>query len=178
MADTQVARRYAQAILNIALDEDSISKWRSDLDDIAFLLSKSEAAQVLLSNSISLEKRYVIVDKALGDVSKNARSFTKLLIKKGRTKEAQSINETFNKLADQVEGICHAEITTAVKLKETKLDEIIKRISDSLEMKVETTSKVDEDLVGGIIIRIGDHLIDGSLRTRLRELHSELKGAQ
>ena len=117
MADTQVARRYAQAILNIALDEDSISKWRSDLDDIAFLLSKSEAAQVLLSNSISLEKRYVIVDKALGDVSKNARNFTKLLIKKGRTKEAQSINETFNKLADQVEGICHAEITTAVKLK-------------------------------------------------------------
>ena len=178
MADTQVARRYAQAILNIAVDEGSISEWRTDIDDVAFLLNNSEAAQVLLSNSISIEKRYAIVDEALKDVRKNARNFTKLLIKKGRTKEAQSINETFNKLADQVEGICHAEITTAVELKGSKLDEITKGIADSLKMKVVTTSRVDEDLVGGIIIRIGDHLIDGSLRTRLRELHRELKGAQ
>ena len=178
MADTQVARRYAQAILNIAVDEDTLGRWRTDLADVASLLVDSEAAPILVTNSIPIEKRYVVIEQALSHVQQNARNFAKLLIKKGRTFEAQAITETFNNLADQIEGICHAEITTAVELNKKNLEAIEKRISDALDMKVETTSRIDDALVGGVIIKIGDHLIDGSLRTRLRTLRNELAGAQ
>ena len=178
MADTQVARRYAQAILNIAVDEDTLGTWRSDLADVASLLVDSEAAPILVTNSIPIEKRYAVIEQALGQVQQNARNFAKLLIKKGRTFEAQAIADAFNNLADQIEGICHAEITTAVELDKTNLEAIEKRISDALEMRVETTSRTDDSLVGGIVIKIGDHLIDGSLRTRLRTLRNELAGAQ
>ncbi|SVC21748.1 uncharacterized protein METZ01_LOCUS274602 [marine metagenome] len=178
MADTQVARRYAQAILNIAVDEDTLGRWRTDLADVAFLLVDSEAAPLLATNSIPIEKRYAVIEQALGHVQQNARNFAKLLLKKSRTVEAQAITDVFNNLADQIEGICHAEIITAVELNKTNLEAIEKKISDALNMKVETTSKIDDALVGGIVIKIGDHLIDGSLRTRLRTLRNELAGAR
>ncbi|MEJ5221650.1 MAG: ATP synthase F1 subunit delta, partial [Tepidiforma sp.] len=84
----------------------------------------------------------------------------------------------FNRLADDYEGIAHAEVTTAVPLTDEQLASIRARLGQQLGKQVVATARVDPAIIGGAIVRVGDRLIDGSVRTRLKLLRRELEGAR
>jgi F-type H+-transporting ATPase subunit delta len=81
-------------------------------------------------------------------------------------------------MADDHEGIAHAQVTTAVELAPAQLDAIAQQIGAAVGKQVRATGSVDPGIVGGIVVRVGDKLVDGSVRTRLKQLRRELEGAR
>lgn len=175
MAELRAARRYAQAAFNIARDAGTIDVWRRDVADIASLLSESELAPVLDDRRRPLDVRLAIVDRAL-DVSPLALNLARLLVQKGRSLDAGEVARIFGEMADDYAGIVHAEITTAVELAPDQVDRIEGQLSSNLDKKVEATARVDPAIIGGIIVRVGDRMVDASIRTRLKQLRKELQG--
>lgn len=173
MAYEEAANRYAQAVFAIALQDGTVDRWRADLEDIASVLSESEAASVFADGRVPLQDRYALVDRVL-DVPPVVRNLAKLLIRKGRSRGARAVLNSFITLADEHAGIAKARVTTAVPIDESQRQRMEGQLSGSLGKTVTVTTEVDPALIGGLVIRVGDQLIDGSVRTRLRMLRKEL----
>ncbi|MDE2668791.1 MAG: ATP synthase F1 subunit delta [Chloroflexota bacterium] len=176
MADRQAAKRYAQAAFAIARDGDAIAQWRADLDDVAAVLTDSDAAGWFAAPRVAVAERQAAAERAL-EVGPLALNLARLLIAKGRTLEAREVADAFNRLADEHEGLAQAEITTAVPLQDDQVAAMEQRLGEALGKQITATAAVDSDIIGGVVLRIDDHLIDGSVRTRLRRLRQELSGA-
>lgn len=177
MADPQVGKRYAQAAFEVARDQGAIAQWRSDLEDIASVLVDSAAAGLFSDTRIPVDRRLAMVDRAL-DVQPLARNFARLLVAKGRAGDAREVVRAFAEMADAHEGVVNARLTTAVELSPDELRSIEQRLSSSLGKTVRASAAVDPGILGGMVVRVGDRLIDGSVRTRLRRLRRELEGAR
>lgn len=177
MANEQVARRYAQAVFGIAVEQQNLPRWRSELNDIAVVLAESEAGPLLADSHIPLQKRQDMLERIL-DVQPLALNFAKLLLQKGRSLEARAIANSFQRMADEHEGIVHAQFTSAIELSPEQVGTIEQRLSKETGKTVTATAHTDPAILGGLIIRIGDTLIDGSIRTRLKRLRQELEGAR
>jgi F-type H+-transporting ATPase subunit delta len=177
MADRQAGKRYAQAAFEIATRDGTAAAWRSDLADIAEVLAESAAAPIFHDPKVPLERKLAIVDRVL-EVQPLAANFAKVLIQKGRAPDARVVEQAFGRLADEAEGIAHAAVTTAVELTPAQLSSIEQRLSESLGKRVRATGSVDPALLGGLVVRVGDQLVDGSIRTRLRRLRRELEGVR
>ncbi|MGE3074375.1 MAG: F0F1 ATP synthase subunit delta [Dehalococcoidia bacterium] len=177
MAEVAAARRYAQAAFDIANDSGTIATWRSELDDVASVLAESGLAPVLADGKLTVESRLKMVERAL-NVSPMVMNLAKLLVQKGRSLDARWVANAFARMADEHEGIAHAQITTAIELSPEQLDGITKQLSTSLGKEVRATSSVDPSIVGGVVIKVGDKLVDGSVKTRLRRLRRELEGVR
>lgn len=177
MADYQAGKRYAQAAFAIAKEQGTIAQWRADLADIATVLVRSGAAGLLANGRTPVDQRLALVQRML-DIQPLAMNLAKLLITKNRTAEAEAVAEAFNHMADENAGIEHAAITTAVPISPDELTRIEQQLSTSLGKQVQATASVDPSLIGGVVVRVGDRLIDGSVRTRLKQLRRELAGAR
>ena len=177
MADRQVARRYAQAAFELAREEGDLAGWRRELEDVATVLVDSDAAPVFRDGRIPLPQRFAFVERSL-DVRPAVLNLAKLLVQKGRTGEAREIANVFGELVDESEGVAHARITTAVELSPEQVAGVEQALSRAFDKRIIGHPGVDPDLLGGIVLRIGDRLIDGSVRTRLKLLRQELKGAR
>jgi F-type H+-transporting ATPase subunit delta len=173
MAHEEAANRYAQAAFLIARQNGTVEQWRAHLGDIAAVLTDSDAAAIFADERRSLRDRYALVDRVL-DVPPVARNLAKLLIQKGRSQGARAVAEAFAALADEHAGIAKAQITTAVPISDAQRAAIEGRLSASLGKTVTASTNVDPTLIGGLVVRVGDQLIDGSVRTRLRSLRREL----
>ncbi len=177
MADVQAARRYAQAAFAIASDNGTVDLWRAELNDVASVLAESGLAPVLANGRIPVDQRVALVERAL-DVSVLVLNLARLLVLKGRSQEARAVATAFTRMADKAAGIEHAEVTTAVALDAAQLAAIEEQLSRSLGKTVQARSSVDPAIIGGVVVRVGDRLLDGSIRTRLKELRHELQGAR
>ncbi|MEO9256606.1 MAG: ATP synthase F1 subunit delta [Tepidiformaceae bacterium] len=177
MADVQAAKRYAQAAFEIALAGDNITLWRSELGDVAQVLAESEVAPVFNDDRIPLAQREAMVDRTL-DISPMVLNLARLLVQKGRAGDARAVSDAFDRLADEHQGIVHAAVTTAVPLSPEQLTAIQSQLSTSLGKDVRVIGVVDSAIIGGVIVRVGDRIIDGSIRTRLTQLRRELEGAR
>lgn len=176
MASDEAARRYAQAAFDIAVADGTIEQWRSELNDIASVLAESELARTLADDRIPLEDRYAIIDRVL-ELSPKATNLAKLLVQKGRSLGARFVERAFSRMADERENRVDVEIASAVELSSDHLASIERSLAESIGKTIHASVRVDPDLVGGVVIRVGDKLIDGSVRTRLRRLQRQLEGA-
>lgn len=177
MADLQAGKRYAQAAFELALESGDLPRWRSDLGDIASVLAESEASGILADGRLALDRRLAMLDRVL-DVQPLALNLAKLLVAKGRSLDAGAVSDAFNRMADQHEGIAQAEITTAVPLGADQVRTLEQQLSSSLGKRISATATVDPGLLGGVVVRVGDRLVDGSVRTRLRRMRIELEGGR
>jgi F-type H+-transporting ATPase subunit delta len=176
MADVQAGRRYAQAAFGIATDAGAVAQWRSELGDVATVLAESELAPLLADARIPVERRTDMAARVLS-VSPLVLNLAKLLIRKGRSLDARAVADAFARMADEHEGIAHAQITTAVPLSPDQLNAIAAKLTTSLGKNVQATGVVDPAILGGVIVKVGDRLVDGSIKTRLKRLRRELEGA-
>ena len=177
MADLQAGKRYAQAVFPIAVLNGTMGRWRSELDEIASVLTESELSRTFSDDRMPLAQRQALVDRVL-DVSPVAANLAKLLVAKGRTGEARAVSDAFNRMADEREGIVYAEVTTAVELSGEDVKALEGKLGQSLGKTVFVRPLVDPSITGGLVVRIGDKVIDGSIRTRLKELRRELVAAR
>ena len=177
MADLDAARRYAQAAFDIANAGNAIDLWRSDLADVAQVLTDSQVASVFADARIPLDQRLAMLDRVL-DVQPLVLNLARLLVQKGRSLDAAAVAAAFGQMADEQQNIAHAQITTAVPLDASQVANIETQLSTSLGKRVRATAVVDPAILGGVLVRVGDKLIDGSVRSRLRRLRRDLEGVR
>ncbi len=176
MADTQAARRYAQAAFSIASESDSLTMWREQLADMGQVLTESDVAPLFADGRKAASERIALLERVL-DVDPLVLNLAKLLITKGRTAEASAIARTFGEMVDAQAGVAHAVVTTAVELSAEQLAKVESKLSEVLGMTIDARAETDPDILGGLVVRVGDRLIDGSVRTRLESLRKELVDA-
>ncbi|MEX0763099.1 MAG: ATP synthase F1 subunit delta [Dehalococcoidia bacterium] len=167
-------RRYAQAAFELALENEGVDRWQEDLARVAQILDNQDFLALLDAPQVPEKVKLDGITTLLPDVAPLIRNMVKLLVLHGRIRVFPGIVEHFGELADEKNGIARAEVVTAVPLDDARRDRVISDLSDMVGKKVEIVERVDPGILGGIVARVGDRLIDGSVRTRLRSLRREL----
>ena len=185
MADNNtVARPYAQAVFEVARENDALDELSASLQAAGELLSDGQVATFLGQPSLDDDQRLEFLQglfaKAVGEGSvfaggsQHGTNFLKLLLENGRVVALPEISAQFEALKARVENSIDAVITAASPLSEAQEQAIASSLSEKLGREVRISTQIDENLIGGAVIRAGDVVIDGSLRARLEGLANAL----
>jgi F-type H+-transporting ATPase subunit delta len=183
MADNNtVARPYAQAVFELANDSDSLGPWSESLAIAGQLLGDRPLVEYLGNPEFSDEQRLDFLSglftkagaKLLAGGDDKGTNFVKLLLENRRVAVLPEISEHFEALKAKVENSVDAVVTSAAKLSKKQVDEIAAALTKRLGCDVKIETEIDENLIGGAVIRAGDVVIDGSLRARLEGLATSL----
>jgi len=172
------AKRYAEAAHLIARDGGTEEAWTDGLRAMSVLYSDPEAAAFLLNSRVPPKEKQALVQKALEGVQKEVLSLALILLRRGRTSLGPGIAEAYQELLDEARGVSHATVTTAVSLSAEELEAVKKRLAEIAGGEVVVETEVAEEILGGVVVRIGDRLIDGSTKSRLLALKQKLAGAR
>ncbi|HYM15718.1 MAG TPA: F0F1 ATP synthase subunit delta [Dehalococcoidia bacterium] len=177
-ASSVSARRYAEAAFELATEAGALDLWAADLRAIAGFTEEPDVAAIFAGGRVPRDQRRRLIDAALAaEVSPLAMNLARLLNERDRLPLARAIQRDFQEMLDARRGVAHATVTTAVPLADDERREIAARLSSLTGKDVDVTPVVDEAIIGGVVARIGDQLIDGSTRTRLLALKRRLEGA-
>jgi F-type H+-transporting ATPase subunit delta len=163
----------------MALQEKDLNRWQTDLRKVATLLKDSALAALIANPKITGEEKSKTLAQRLGEINPLVIKLVLLLAAKGKVAAIDDIAEEYQALVDNyrgIEGTEIAEITTAIPLDDADKLKIAQRITEIVGKPVQLRPKVDPAIIGGIIIRVGDKLIDGSLRSKLAALRKDLGG--
>ena len=176
MARRAQAKRYAQAVFQIALEKGEPDRWQSDLKKIASLEQDDVLVRLLESPKLPFSDKVRLLSERLADINPLVLNLVCLLVARGRLGLLGEIAEEYQRLLDSYRGIEPAEVITAVPLEDEDKRKLEERLSDIAGKKVIIYTKVDPALVGGIVARFGGKLLDGSTRSRLEALKKEIGG--
>lgn len=180
MPDTRdvAGRRYALAIMEIARADGDLDSWLEAVDALEALTAEGRFVAALQGDGMTDERFVAIVRRTLPNATAKQLNLFRLLRRKSRLGLGPSIASYVRELADEERGVLRAVVTTATELDAERLERVRQRIVSSTgRERVELETRVDPSLLGGIQIRIGDQLLDGSVRARLQELRSTLERA-
>ncbi len=169
------ARRYAEAAFEIAERDASMDAWLAALAVAEDRLGSAEAVRLLSNPAIPATSRIEVLGRLLGDdVSGAPRSLLALMVRRGRIELLPGVVREFRRLHHRREGIVEATVTSASELAPADAETLRQRLEALTGARVQMQRLVDPDLLGGLSVRIGDRLIDGSVRGRLERLRTEL----
>jgi F-type H+-transporting ATPase subunit delta len=161
--------------MEIAVRDGTVEEWLGSLDAATEALSDPTITRALANPALPFagrsEAARQLLDKAVGDMPRN---LVQLLIRRGRIEQLPAVTREFRRLRDRREGIVHATVTSAAPLTDDELVAIRERLAAIAGGRVELELAVDPQLLGGVTVRIGDRLIDGSVRGRLEQLRARL----
>jgi len=175
-----VARRYAQALFELAAEQHKIDEYEKELSAVvATIGTDRELAAFLKNQVIAPSEKKEVFRKTFGDrVSPAMASFLDIVVEKKREAWLPAIAEAYTARADRARGVQEVEVRTAVALSDEDLAAIGASLEQSLKAKVRLQARVDPRLIGGVTLKIGDRLVDGSVRGRLDRLKSRLVRAE
>ena len=171
------ARRYARAIFELATEEGQVDAWHQRLVVVRDVLANPEARTVLANPSIPAQRRQEAATALLEDrVGRQGVNLAKLLIGANRLDEVDTIVEEYVRLADEAAGRVRATAVTAIPLSGVDAANLVAGLSNKLGREVRLQASVDPAIIGGLVLQIGDRVIDASVATRLQQLRRQLAG--
>jgi F-type H+-transporting ATPase subunit delta len=174
-AKTTTARRYAEAAFQLAERDDAVDAWMEDLRSAVGSLSGEDVQRILANPSIPARRRIEIAERILGDrVARGPLNLVRVLLLRGRIDRLPDVAREFQRLRDRRAGITQALVTSAVPLDEGEAAALRERLAPVAGGRIEMTMQVDRGILGGVVVRLGDRLIDGSVRSRLERLRARL----
>jgi len=175
--NTTIARPYAIAAFEHAQEEGKLGDWSAMLNVLNMVIA-DEQMQVVLDNP-RLDETFVcdFVLEICGDhLSENGKNFVKLLVQAGRLSLAPLIYKLFEQKRTDAEGIAEVELISAYALDAMEQNKIAEVLAKRIGKKIEVSTSIDNTLIGGAVIRIGDSVIDASVKGHLKQLGNELVG--
>ena len=178
MKNLKVARRYAKALLIIGKEDDKAETYKEELDLFSDLITSEKELEQAITNplyDVGGRKKVLqaIIDKV--NISKVMASFLLLLFDKGRFGFLSDINEFYKKLADELKGVVRASLVSATELSSETVEKIRTTLSKKTGKDIILEVEQDPSLIGGIVSRIGDLVLDGSIKTQLLNMRESLK---
>jgi F-type H+-transporting ATPase subunit delta len=168
------ARRYAEAALEIGRAEGTLDQWESDLDRLSAALGDEQLRTLAEHPAVPYADKERVIRRVAGDVSPEALNLLLLMVRRGRPRAIPRMVEHFANLVRRERGVSLAEVRTALPLDDSQRDAVMDRLHELTGDEIEINEVVDESLIGGITVRIGDRLYDASVRSRLERLRARL----
>ena len=183
MAGNRWAKRYAQAIYELATAQDpatveeTLDRWMEDLRRMGEALANSEFSVFLKHAKVPLEKKVEAIGAVLKDVDPLARNLLSIMVSRGLVDTASEVEAGFRDLVDKRRGVERVSVFSAIALEEPEREQIVRFVQSMRDSKVVLDAQVDPSIIGGLVIRIGDKLLDGSTKAKLESLKEELETA-
>jgi F-type H+-transporting ATPase subunit delta len=175
MKSTKAASRYAKALLEIAIEKKMID---SILGDMNFLMQTNhetpDFGSFIASPIIDANKKIQIFESVFDQFEDISMSFIKLITKNRRESLLPEIAGSFEMLVKEHRGIVPIKLISAIKLNETTKETILAKIESSVKGQLEVTEEIDESLIGGFMVRMGDVQIDASVSSQFNNLKQRL----
>jgi len=171
-------KRYARAAFELALEKNELEVWQEGLKKMADLATDQGLMALLQDPRIPFDAKKSLLQKALGKIHPLAFNLAVLLVSKGSLFRSGDIFQQYNNLLDVHRGVERARVTTALPLAPKEREVVSHRLGEIVDRKVVIDGQVDPSIIGGFIARIGDTLIDGSIRQKLETLKKKLAEAK
>jgi F-type H+-transporting ATPase subunit delta len=169
--------RYAVALFSIAKERGATKTWASQIQKLGSVASDPGAIRVLSAPGLSILQKRQALESVAGPLAPEVSRLMELLLERKRINQLPALAESFADLVREEKGVSLAEVTTAVPLQEADRQGIVRWLTSFLGRSVEVRYLVDPEIIGGVVARVGDQLIDGSVKGRLEALHKALLGA-
>jgi len=180
IAIAEIAQPYAQALMSVAESKNQTEEFGEDVRSLLNLLQNSSELQGFIANPfIEADKKKAVINEVVGEsTNSNLRNFLMLLVDRRRIFLLEPICEHYITLLRQKNQTVLAEISSAVPLSQEQEQAIREKvIAMTNAHQVDLETKIDRDLIGGVIIKVGSQVIDASLRSQLRRLSLRLSGS-
>ncbi len=175
MKNSKVAKRYARALLDLSMEQKNIDSVLGDMNMLAATCDDSHDFRLLLDSPIvKADKKIVIFEQVFEQFEKLTMSFVTLIIKNGRESDLPGIAEAFQVQVKEERGIVPITITSATKLDDATKDSIIAKVQKGIDGQLEVTEQIDESLIGGFMVQMGDMRMDASVSSQLNNLKQRL----
>jgi F-type H+-transporting ATPase subunit delta len=185
MADNNtIARPYARAAFEFAGEKKDLAAWSGALETAKAVLTDGRVAKFLSNPALSDEQKLGFLTdvfaaaggkkSVLAGGNENGKNFLKLLLEYGRVSVLPEISDHFDALKAEIENTLDVTVTSAAPLSAAQQKAVVAALKERLGRDINLSTEIDENLIGGAVIRAGDVVIDGSLRTRLEGLSNAL----
>lgn len=175
MAQLGAARRYAEAVFELATRDGKVDEWRREIGIVCELSQDKRLVRVVDSPAVSLEQRRKTVEQLLGSrVSRQILNLACMLVGRGRFSSMSAISDEYDDLVRRSRGIVGVTVTTPTPLSTKELAAVKVKLEQLAGARVEIDTRTDPGLIGGIRVTIGDRQIDASVSTRLARLRRQL----
>ena len=174
----QIAEVYARALFEAAKEHDVLDRVRDELGEFAEALEDNRSLQVFLfSPYFSSDEKREGVSKIVSDADERTVNFLELLAERHRMPAIFRIKRELDALWADENQLLPVTVTSAVELDEGLVEDIGKRIQEQTGRKVELSSHVDPDVLGGLMVRVGNMVLDSTVRNRLERLRKQVTKA-
>lgn len=176
-----ISKTYGDALFELALEEDKIDAYVEEVEGVTEVLKENEDLTKLLNHpKISKEEKIQVINSIFdGRVSKELLGLITMIVQKDRNSSMVEIFQYFINRVKDYKNIGIAKVTSAVELSDDQKAAVEKKLLETTKyVEFEIDYTVDNSLIGGMVIRIGDRIVDNSIKTRLYELTKELSKIQ
>ena len=169
------ARRHAQAAFQIAVERDALRGWRDDLNRLSEAVKDPDLLAFLENPRVHFDDKRKVLGQVVEMLDPLVMNLALLLMSRGRLRLLPAISEEYGRLADEHQGLAHASVAAAIPLKPEDKKKLVGRIGELVGRDVVLSDAVDASIIGGLTMRVGDKLIDGSIKSRFIALRESLK---
>jgi F-type H+-transporting ATPase subunit delta len=171
-----VIKRYATALFDIATEENKMQQYELEVQTIVKALGdEPDFTGILQNQKITLDEKLKVIEKVFASqVSASIVGLMALVVKKGRQQFLIQILQTFLELVKKQKGILKASVTSAVELKAEQIEKIKSQLENGTKSQVEMETVVDPSIIAGLVIRVGDKVVDASVQGKMQALKKQL----
>jgi ATP synthase F1 delta subunit len=174
----EIAAVYARSLFEVARDQDKLDAVRDQLGEFADALSETRDLQVFFfSPYFSTAEKEDGLDRVVSDADPTILNFLKLLIEKHRMPVLFRIRANYEALWEEENKLLPVQITSAVELDSSTVEQLGDQIARQTDRKVDVSAQVDPDILGGIVVQVGNSVLDASVRNRLEQLRKQVARA-
>ncbi len=171
----EIAQVYARSLFEVAVEQDQLDEVRDQLAAFADAMSENrDLAVFFFSPYFSVAEKKSGLEKAVTDANPIVENFLEALIERHRMPAIFRIRTEFQALWDHERRLLPVRLTSAVELDDSVLDDLGKRIGEQVDRKIEVSSTVDPGIIGGIVLRVGNVVLDASIKNRLELLRKQV----
>jgi F-type H+-transporting ATPase subunit delta len=174
MAQKVSGKRYAQAVFELAQEGGHLERWAGDLEAVGQAVANDDFRAFLKHADVPAESKFNAIGEVLPEVHPLIRNLVDLLVANGLVDLVPEVRESYGALLDEHLGRQRVQVMSAVPLDRQELEQITQFVSTLAGKEVVVSTHVDEAILGGLVIQIGDQLLDGSTRSRLDALRGRL----
>ncbi|MBN2644526.1 MAG: ATP synthase F1 subunit delta [Desulfuromonadaceae bacterium] len=178
MSTSAISKRYAQALVELATEQNLVEQYGKELEEVSAVLAREDVLRLLLeSPTLAVEKKSAIMADVAGkmELSEGMKKFVGLLTAKDRLQYISQICANYSAFADEISGIVRATVTSATKLTKAQSDMIKESLEAQTGKTVDLKTHVSAALIGGLKAEVGGKVFDGSIKTQLQRIEDTLK---
>lgn len=173
--NTTIARPYAEAVFKRAQEANTLDQWSDALGLLAAVVQDEQVAKIIANPKTGSEQRIALMLDIGGDhLDQEAQNLVRLLVRNGRLSALPEIATLYDALKNEGQGAIDVKVVSAFEVSDEQQQQLAEALKKRLDRDIHITSEVDPSLIGGVRIRAGDLVIDGSVQGRLQKLATEL----